>query len=82
MLEDDIRHQHPSEVDIESLQTFTRVWLDRGASRDEEASLHKRHMDMSLTTCNNQVMQWPESSVCALIVMCGHRRVHVMHRRQ
>ena len=56
MLEDNMWHHHPSEVDSESLQALTRVWLDRGAGRDEEASLHGRHMGMSLTTCSNLVM--------------------------
>ena len=56
MLEYNMWHHHPSEVDIEPLQALTRVWLGWGAGRDEEASLHGRHMDMSLTTCSNLVM--------------------------
>ena len=56
MLEDGMRHPHPAEGHIEPLQPRSRVWLDRGTRRDEEASLRKRHMDMSLTSCNSLVV--------------------------
>ena len=81
MLEDHMWHHHPPECDIEPLQPIRRVRLDRGAGRDEEASLRRRHMDRPLTECTKMAAQWPDRNVCARVMMCGQRRVNVMHTR-